>query len=807
MNAILADLRFALRDLRRRPLLTGLAAASLALAIGGNGAQFSFMSALLLRPMPYPEPERVVVLWQTDPANPAVDLIPVSSANYDDWRREAQSFSTLAAQRIRPMSLTGGDLPEPVTGAEVRAEFFPLLGARMHLGRVFRPEEVEAGLRVVVLSFLHWQNRWGGDADLVGRDIELEGEPYEVLGVLEDGFEFLQGGTALWTPMELTPARLSRDRRDLMVVGRLAPGLSSTDAQREMEVLNERLVAAYPDSNRGFGIQVLTLEELLTYGPREEFFFLMQGTIFFVLLIACANLANLLLARAIDRRGEIAVRASVGATQRRVLRQLLVEAGLLAGLGGFAGLLLVWGLIGALRYSFSSSELMPRHFLPEMDAGVVGFTLLVTVIAALTFGIAPSLEGARGALSSGLSEQGRGGSSGGRGRRFLSKGLVVGQLAVALVLLGGAGSLMRAFSSLASSDPGFEPDGMLVFTVNLPESRYPASAGQAEAAERLEQAVAALPGVTGVALTNHVPYTYLSPKLPYRLPGETSSSEDAPARTATVVTASPDYFSSLGVPLMQGRVFDRNDREGAPPVALVNRAFAESIWPGGEPLGRQLEVGGEVREVVGIAGNVKQDAFLDSTIGGERIVYLPWGQAASPVLFGMARTVADPAGLARQVRETIAGVDRGISTSNVRPLPEMLAEFRIGLDAISGLLAGFGLLALGLAGSGIYGVTRYGVSRRTREFGIRGAFGASPRGLLRLVMREAVTLALLGFLIGAPFMVVVVMFVRRMLAGMSLPSPLAAVAVAALLFGVALLASWLPARRAARIPPSQALRY
>lgn len=807
MNAILADLRFALRDLRRRPLLTGLAAASLALAIGGNGAQFSFMSALLLRPMPYPEPERVVVLWQTDPANPAVDLIPVSSANYDDWRREAQSFSTLAAQRIRPMSITGGDLPEPVTGAEVRAEFFPLLGARMHLGRVFRPEEVDAGLRVVVLSFLHWRNRWGGDPDLVGRDIELEGEPYEVLGVLEDGFEFLQGGTGLWTPMELTPARLSRDRRDLMVVGRLAPGLSSADAQREMEVLNERLVAAYPDSNRGFGVQVLTLEELLTYGPREEFFFLMQGTIFFVLLIACANLANLLLARAIDRRGEIAVRASVGATQRRVLRQLLVEAGVLAGLGGLAGLLLVWGLIGALRYSFSSSELMPRHFLPEMDAGVVGFTLLVTVIAALTFGIAPSLEGARGALSSGLSEQGRGGSSGGRGRRFLSKGLVVGQLAVALVLLGGAGSLMRAFSSLASSDPGFEPDGLLVFTVNLPESRYPASAGQAQAAERLEQAVAALPGVTGVALTNHVPYTYLSPKLPYRLPGETSSSEDAPARTATVITASPDYFASLGVPLMQGRVFDRNDREGAPPVALVNRAFAESIWPGGEPLGRQLEVGGEAREVVGIAGNVKQDAFLDSTIGGERIVYLPWGQAASPVLFGMARTAADPAGLARQVRETIAGVDRGISTSNVRPLPEMLAEFRIGLDAISGLLAGFGLLALGLAGSGIYGVTRYGVSRRTREFGIRGAFGASPRGLLRLVMREAVTLALLGFLIGAPFMVVVVMFVRRMLAGMSLPSPLAAVAVAALLFGVALLASWLPARHAARIPPSQALRY
>lgn len=805
MTGGLAEVRFALRSLRRRPLLTGLAAASLALAIGGNGAQFSFMSALLLRPMPYPEPERVVVVWQTDPANPTVDLIPVASANYADWYREAESFSVLAAQRIRPMSITGGDLPEPVTGAEVRAEFFPLLGAGLHLGRVFRPEEVEAGLRVVVLSFLHWNSRWGADPEIVGQRIELEGEPHEVVGVLEDGFEFLQGGIALWTPMQLTPARLSRDRRDLMVVGRLAPGVSGEDAQREMEVLNARLVNAYPDSNRGFGVSVLTLKELLTYGPRETFFFLMQGTIFFVLLIACANLANLLLARAIDRRGEIAVRASVGATQRRILRQLLIEAGLLAGIGGFTGLLLVWALVSGLRGSLGGSELMPRHFLPVMDAGVIGFTVLVTVIAAVTFGIAPSLEGARAALSAGLSETGRGGASG-RRRRVLSKGLVVGQLAVALVLLGGAGSLMRAFASMAASDAGFDPDGVLVFTVNLPESRYPDEASQADAAERVRDAIAVLPGVTGVALTNHVPYTFLSPKLPYRLPGEPVS-EDAPARTATVVTVSPQYFRTLGASLQQGRVFERRDRGGAPPVALVNRAFAESVWPGGEALGQPIEVTGEIREVVGIAGNVKQDAFLDDTLGGERIVYLPWGQAAAPVFIGLARTAGDPGGLIRQVRESIAGVDRSISTSNVRPLPEMLAEFRVGLDAITVLLAGFGLLALVLAGSGIYGVTRYGVSRRTREFGIRGAFGASPAVLLRQVMREAVALAVLGFAIGAPFMVVMVLFVRRMFAGMTLPGPLGSVAVAALLFGVALLASWLPACRAARIPPSRALRY
>ena len=804
MSQWIADLRFAIRSLRSRPLLTGLAAASLALAIAGNGAQFSFMNALLLRPMPYPDPDSVVVLWQTDPANPAIDLIPVASANYDDWRRTAESFEVLAAQRIRPMSITGGDLPEPVSGAEVTAEFFPLLGARLHLGRVFRPEEAEAGLRLAVLSHFHWQNRWGGDPALVGGQIELEGEPHQVVGVLEEGFEFLQAGVAVWTPMELSPALLSRERRDLMVVGRLQAGLTSADAQREMEVLNDRLAGAYPDTNRGFGVRVLTLAELLTYGPRETFFYLLQGTIFFILMIACANLANLLLARALDRRGEIAVRAAVGATPTRVLRQLLLESALLAAGSGLAGFLIAWGLVFLLRQGMSGTDLVPRHFLPVVDESVVGFTLLVTVIAALTFGLAPSLQASRAALSGGLSEQGRGGELG-RHRRFVAKGLVVGQLALALVLLGGAGSLMRAFQSVANTDPGFDPEGLLVFTVNLPERRYLDEDAQADVAERLEEAIRALPGVTSVGFTNHVPYTYFSPKLPWSLPGK-AVSEDQPARTATVVAASPAYFETLRSPLLQGRAFETGDRPGAPAVLLVSSGFAAAAWPGEDALGRQLEVAGEIRQVVGITGGIKQDAFLDATLGGERVVYLPYTQNTSPVFVGLARSTVNPGSLREDVRRAIAGVDRGIATSNVRPLPEMLAEFRVGLDAISVLLVGFGLLALGLAGSGIYGVTRYSVSRRTREFGVRAAFGASPRLLLRLVMREAATLAGLGFLIGAPFMVLMVVFVRNLLTGFALPAPAAALGVAVLLFGVSLLASWLPARHAARVPPSQALR-
>ena len=805
MSRILADLRFAVHSLARRPLLSGLAAVSLALAIGGNGAMFSFMNALLLRPMPYPDPDSVVLIWQTDPNNAAIDLIPVASGNYADWRRTATSFETLAAQRIRPMTITGGDLPEPISGAEVRAEFFPLLGARTHLGRVFRPEEVEAGLRLVVLSHFHWKNRWGSDPGIVGRRIELEGEPREVVGVLEEGFEFLQAGIAVWTPMELSPAALSRTRRDLTVVGRLRPGVSSADAQREMEVVNDRLATAYPDENRGFGIRVLTLTELLTYGPREMFFYLMQGTIFFVLMIACANLANLLLARALDRRGEIAVRAAVGATRSQVLRQLLLEAGLLAGSGGGAGLLLAWGLVFLLRQNMSGSELVPRHFLPVMDGAVVGFTALVTVIAALAFGLAPSLQAAKSALTAGLSAEGRGGD-GGRRRRLVSKGLVVGQLALALVLLGGSGSLIRAFQSIAGSEPGFDAEGLLVFTVNLPVSRHADAERQNDAAERLAEAVGALPGVSSVAFGNHLPYTFFSPKLPWSLPGA-AFSEDEPAQTTTVIAASPAYFEALGAPLLRGRAFERADRASSPQVVVVSRGFAGQAFPGQDPLGRRLVVAGRTREVVGIAGVVKQDAFLDDTLGGEQVLYLPYAQAATPALFGFARTGGDPALLAESVRRAIAGVDRGIATSNVRPLPDMLAEFRVGIDAISGLLIGFGLLALGLAGSGIYGVTRYSVSRRTREFGVRGAFGASPRSLLRMVMREAAVLAAAGFAIGAPFMVLMVVFVRRLLAGMTLPPPLAAIAVAALLLGVALLASWLPARRAARVPPSQALRH
>ena len=803
MDNLLQSLRFAFRALVKNRLLSFLAVVSLALAIAGNATVFSLVSAMLLRPLPYENPETLLLLWQTDLDNAAFDLTPASPANYADWKRETRSFEQMAAMRPQPLSLTGGDRPEPVASAAVSSDFFPILNATARLGRTFTRAEVESETRVVVLTHQFWVNRFGADADLVGSTIEFGGEAHEVVGVLPEEFEFLDPRIQAWVPLYLSGVELSRSQRELIVVARLSPEASLDEAKKELNVLALRLEREYPEGNRGFGAKVLTMREQVEYGGNKQLLMLLQGGLIFVLLIASVNLANLLLARGQDRQAEIALRAALGATRARIVSQLFIESLLLTGLGGVLGIALAFVGVRVLTAAFAGQ--MSRAFAPAMDASVLLFTLAITALAGLAFGLAPALQASRANVVGALREGSRSVTIAGR-RRLLSKALVVAEVALALVMLSGAGLIIKSFQDMQENDPGFAIENLLTFQLTLPASRYDDDARVSDFYRRLSAELTSVLGVRGAAVTNHQPSTMFPAKTPYALEGEDISLEEM-QKTASFIIVSSTYFETLGVPTLVGRTFTDGDREHRALVVLVNEALARRVWPDQSPVGERLMVQGASREVIGLVGNIVEDVFLAQTEGAEPIIYLPQAQSAQRSAFVLVRTATEPHTLAGPVRDAVSALDRKLSVTKIETMEEVVEQFFIGGRVISVLLVAFGGLALALAAIGIYGVIAFSVSRRTHEIGVRMAMGARRVDVLQLVLKEGVLLAAIGFAIGIPGVFLVARSIQAIFTGFASVSTGNAVIVGVVLFATAVLASYIPARRAASIAPVTALRY
>jgi len=801
MGSIAQDIRYALRSLKKTPGVTALVVLSLALAIAGNTTVFSLLNGILYRPMPYEQPERLAIVGTYQDPALAGQINGATVANLLDWRERQKVFTGMAAYTNRVVNVGPQESAEPLTAAPVTPDFFPLLGVAPSLGRGFLPEEgrPSAG-SVVVLSHDYWQSHFGSDPDVLGKTLTVDGEARTIVGVLPERFEFLDPQVEIWQPLAIDPATARKTPEGVLVLARLAPGVSTAEADAAMKTVSEGLEAEYPQVYRGSVTEVLNLRHSVPSAQDRTLLGLIQGALVFVLLIACANVANLLLARTQGRVTELAVRSSLGAGRWRIARQLAIEALVASSLGGLLGL--GGGVLatGAVADAFAAR--IPRFWLPTVDLRVVLFTAGVTVLAGLLVGLLPALQTARLNVQSALKEGGRSAGMGGR-RRLVTKALVVAEIALALVLLGGGSVLIRSFLDIQERDPGFETAHLATLRVTLPEARYDTPGERATAYRDIVERVAAVPGITSAATSNVRPRTPVLPSEPFSLDGEQTPEGQAPP-TAAVMAAGQDLFDTLGVALLEGRGFQSSDGAEGAPVALVNRSFAQRYWPDGDPLGHQVTVRGEARRVVGVVADAIHSVFFERN--AQPAIYLPIAQVAPAGVAVTLRTAGDPGALGNSVREALTAYDPGLVLSQVQPLDDFTAQFFVGMRIITAILGGFGTLALLLAALGTYGVLAYSVAQRTHEIGVRMALGAESGKLRRMVTRQGLILAGLGILIGVPGVVLVTRAIGSTMANMAKVEPLTVLAVASVLAVVTVLASWIPARRAASVDPLVALR-
>ena len=803
MRAFLAEIRYAARKLIRAPGFTTVAVATLALGIGANAAIFGLVDSVLLRSLPYPEADRVVMAWQdyTERGGPADEWF--SPANYLDWQEDLESFEALGAfWGWAPTLIAEGGDPEALAGAVVSRDFFDALGARPVVGRLFTAEEDAPGAPdVVVLGHAFWERRFGADPSVVGRVLSLGGEPYEVVGVLQPGFDFpMVPGTDVIRPTALDPASASRGAIFIRVVGRLADGATIERAQAEADALASRLASEYPATNTGVRANIQPLRDVLVADVRLGLIVLFAG-VGAVLLIACVNLANLLLARAAQRRRESSLRAALGAGALRIARLELIETALLSIAGAGVGLLLaVW--LMELLVALSPLGL-PAMFQPTLDWRVVGFTLVLAILTTAGFGLVPAIQAARPDLTSGLREGGRGGSGRGAGRRVL----VVAQLAFALALLVGAGLLTRSFMALQSVDPGFDPRGVLTLSMTTPPASYPEPAQVSAFYERLIERVEALPGVESAAAASNLPFSGGGTDVGFLIEGQP---EPGPGEGNGIWyrQVTPEFLATLRIPILQGRGFTAEDREGAPPVVLFSQAAAERFFPGENPVGRRINPGDPAEDpwwtIVGVAGS----AHHANLSGDPRIeMYIPHAQVPARGMSLAVRTGGgDPAALALPIREVVRELDPTIAVREVSALEAMVGS-SVALERFLTLCTGaFALLALLLAAIGVYGVISQLVGQRTREMGIRMALGADRRSVLALVLRQGAVLVAAGAALGLVCALAVAQLIRGLLFDVAPLDPVSFVLLPVVLAAVALLATYLPARRAAGTDPVTALR-
>jgi putative ABC transport system permease protein len=803
MDSLVADLRYAFRQLRRNPTFTLAAVACLALGIGANTAIFTVINAVLVRPLPYPEPDRLVMLFEARKSNAAGRNV-VSPADFLDWRRQGRSFERSAAIYDLGVNLTGHGEPAVVPAELASADLFPLLGLTPVIGRTFTAEEDGPdGGKAVVLGYGLWQRRFGGARDVVGQVIRVNDEPHTVVGVLPEGAGLAGRPRApdLWLPLALDPAQDYRAiaGRYLTVVARLKPGVSLAAAEADLRTVAARLEAAHPQFNGGWSANVVALTDYVTGSLRRPLLVL-AGVVALVLLIACANVANLQLAQATVRAREIAVRAALGAGRRRMMRQFLLESLLLALTGGLAGALLALWLTDALATSASAT--IPRLGTVEVDLAALGFTLLLSVSAGLLFGMAPALQAARTDLHEALKQGARGTSGGGTRTRAI---LVAGQVALALVLLVGAGLLLKSFARLQRVDVGFEPEHVVAARVTLPDARYAEAARQAAFFEALLARLDALPGVRVAGAINWLPLSGLRSATNFWFGGRPIPS-DPEQPSANISVVDPNYFRAMGITLRSGRGLAPTDDADHPKAVVVSEQFVRDYFPGQSPLGQQIFMPWNdtlVGTIVGVAGDVKH-AGVDSL--ARPTIYWSMAQFPWSGMHLVVRAEGDLRPVAAALPGAVQALDPNLAVADVRPLESYLGDALARHRFSMTLLTGFAGLALVLTAVGLYGVIAYTVLQRTREFGIQLALGASQATVLRGVLGRGLALVGAGVVVGVISAAALTRVLGALLFEVSATDPAVFSGIVALLALVALAASYAPARRATRVDPAVALR-
>jgi putative ABC transport system permease protein len=802
----LHDLRYAIRQQRKNPAFTIVAVITLALGIGANTAIFSVVNTILLQPLPYKDPERLVLVWEEN-AKQGYPTDTPTAANFGDWRDQNQLFEGMAAMAPDSFNLTGSGDPERLEGRRVSASFFPLLGVDPHIGRAFTAAEDQPNSgHVVLLSYGLWQRRFGGDAGVVGKTLNLNGAGYTVVGVMPPRFQFPTPDDEVWVPIAFTQEQAAdRNSHYLKVLGRLKPGVTLAQAQAEMSTIATRLQQQYPKTNTDLGAVITPLHEQIV-GDIKPALLILLGAVGLVLLIACANVANLLLARAAVRQKEIAVRVALGARRRRLIRQFLTESVLLSTLGGLVGLAIAYGGLVVLK-SFIPENISQARAI-SIDYKVLGFTLLVSVATGLVFGLAPAIQAVRFNQIETLKEGGRDAATGGSGKRLRSL-LVMAEVAISLVLLIGAGLLINSFLRLRNVDPGFRAENLLTMKIVLPEPKYEKWKMRSTFYSDLIQRVQSLPGVKSAAVTTNLPLYSQGNSIGVSIEGKP---EPPPGQELIVTTRiiSNGYLDTMSIPLLKGRQLTDQDTDNSQNVAVVSETMARRFWPGEEVVGKRVSIV-KVRsqedwiQVIGVAKDVRQFELNDDPKPQMYLTYRQFGFFDAQDL--VVKTDVDPASMASAVRKAVWEIDKDQPISNIRTMETILAESIARQRFSMLLLAIFAGVALVLAAVGIYGVMSYSVAQRTHEIGIRMALGAQTMTVLKLAIGYGLKLVLAGIAIGLIAAFALTRVMSTLLFGVTATDPTTFALISLLLIAVAAIASYIPARRATRVNPIIALRY
>jgi len=810
MSLWLKELRHSVRTLRQSPGFTAVAILTLAIGIGANTAIFSFVDAMLLKPLPYPDADRIVRVMEKPPRGARNGI---STLNFLDWQRDNTVFDFMSAQTGDAVTLTGGSEPIQLRGALVSAGYFKVFGAEPELGRTFLPGEDELGKHhVAVISHAVWASQFGSDPSIATRTVLLNNEPHTIVGVLPARSAFDRAPVQIWRPLAFRPSNMTRDFHWMISFARLKDGVTLAQARANMDAIGKRIENDFPASNKGWGVVVEPYAETLINPQARTIILLLLSSTGFLLLIGCANLANLALARGVSREREVVVRASLGAGRWDLIRQFLTENVLLSICGGLFGLAIGYGLMKAMGLMLPPFTL-PREVNASIDARVLLFALIVSIATGMLFGMAPALQATKPDLAAAMKEEGRG-SSGGAGRRRLRDSLIVAEIALAFMLLVVSGLMMRSFLGLLNIDAGFDSNNLLTMRLPVTIEQFPEPEQMNRYLREVRTAVEAVPGVRETAYSCAAPMQGTC----YGMPMQVASKPrvDVANRDGGFYkVVSPSYFSALGIKPIKGRLLADTDTSNSPPVLVMNERLANRYFPKEDPIGQRIliqkivpgktELGDDIAwEVVGVIGDEKIGGPEDVQSAG---VYVSNEQ--TPV-YGMVlniRASVNPLTLQQPITAAIRSVNKDQAISDIRSVDQIRDQSMGGRRLVSVLLGTFATVALVLAGLGIYGVISYNVAQRTREMGIRAALGATERSLLRLILDRGVRLTLVGLAIGTGGAIALTRLMATLLFGVGARDPLTMVSVGVILAGVAIIASYVPARRATRVDPVVALRY